>query len=178
MGKWGLLCKIEDQMRTISAVWSSWGPSPQLRTFTKALNRGTNFWVMIYPAISSPSYQGCIKSSLPVLFRSDSFTMFTSYEQFQNFLLVIYSFGTYGTSLIYSFKIFWLSTPDSFAIPPPRCPPSWSNSIMHPGWQSITKIIHFVSNVDQFGTQLQTFLKGLDFGWRLYVNTEQPIIAL
>ena len=117
---------------------------------------------MIYPAISSPTSQGCIKSSLPVLFRSDSFTMFTSYEQFQNFLLVIYSFGTYGTSLIYSFKIFWLSTPDSFAIPPPRCPPSWSNSIMHPGWQSITKIIHFVSNVDQFGTQLGTFLKALD----------------
>ena len=25
-------------MRTISAVWSSWGPSPQLRTFTEALN--------------------------------------------------------------------------------------------------------------------------------------------
>ena len=94
MGKWGLLCKIEDQMRTISAVWSSWGPSPQLRTFTKALNRGTNFWVMIYPAISSPSSQGCIKSSLPFLFRSDSFTMFTSYEQFQNILLVIYSFGS------------------------------------------------------------------------------------
>ena len=25
-------------MRTISAVWSSWGPSPQLRTFTHALH--------------------------------------------------------------------------------------------------------------------------------------------
>ena len=25
-------------MRTISAVWSSWGPSPQLRTFSHALN--------------------------------------------------------------------------------------------------------------------------------------------
>ena len=28
----------EDQMRTISAVWSSWGPSPQLRTFMEALH--------------------------------------------------------------------------------------------------------------------------------------------
>ena len=29
-------------MRTISAVWSSWGPTPQLRTFTEALHK--RYW--------------------------------------------------------------------------------------------------------------------------------------
>ena len=34
------------------------------------------------------------------------------YDQwFQNLVLVIYSFGTYGMPLIDSYKIFWLSTP-------------------------------------------------------------------
>ena len=44
-------------MRTISAVWSSWGPSPQLRTFTHALNISICFkwmtWIQFGRSIKS-----------------------------------------------------------------------------------------------------------------------------
>ena len=37
IGKKGLLCKKKDQKRTISAVWSLKGPSPEFRTFLQAV---------------------------------------------------------------------------------------------------------------------------------------------
>ena len=58
-----------------------------------------------------------VNKSLPVLFKTDSFRIFTSDGQFQTVLLVINSFGSYGMPQIDSFKIFWLSTPDSLRIP-------------------------------------------------------------
>ena len=36
--KWELSCKMRTKMRIISAIWSSWGGIPQLRTFSQKLN--------------------------------------------------------------------------------------------------------------------------------------------
>ena len=69
--------------------------------------------------------QGWINSCLSVIFITDSFRtwvdsfrIFTSDGEFQNILLVVYSFGTHRMPLIDSFKNFWLRTPQTVS----ECP--------------------------------------------------------